>query len=300
MTEGRGPATARVQIAAAALLFSTGGAAIKSTALGSWQVAGLRSAIAFVFLFAVLPAARRHWSFATLLVGLAYGGTMVLFVTANKLTTAANAIFLQATAPVYLLLLAPWLLREPIRRRDLAFMAALATGLALFFLGHEAPIASAPDPALGNWVALAAGVTWALTIGGMRWMEKHGEQGSGAASALAAGNLLAAVACLPMALPLAGLTAADGATLAYLGVVQIGCAYLFFWHGLKRLPAFEVSLLVLLEPVLSPLWAWLLQGERPSAWAGAGGALILVATALRTLLQGEAVARDPERPEPAI
>ena len=118
MSERSGQATARAQIAAAALLFSTGGAAIKATALASWQVAGLRSAIAFGFLLLVLPAARRGWSLATLLVGVAYGGTMVLFVTANKLTTAANSIFLQATAPVWLLPLSRWLLREPIHRRN--------------------------------------------------------------------------------------------------------------------------------------------------------------------------------------
>ncbi|QQR72526.1 MAG: DMT family transporter [Holophagales bacterium] len=299
MTERHGQATARAQIAAAALLFSTGGAAIKATALGAWQVAGIRSAIAFVFLVAVLPAARRGWTWATLLVGMAYGGTMVLFVTANKLTTAASSIFLQSAAPLYLLPLSPWLLREPIRRRDFAFLAALAGGMAMFFLGTEAPRQSAPNPLLGNWVAVASGATWALTIAGMRWMAKHGASGGGAASALAAGNLIAASVCLPMALPIGRFTAADAATLGYLGVVQIGLAYLFFSNGLKRLPALEVSLLVLLEPVLNPVWAWIFQGERPSAWAIGGGLTILTATAVRTLLHEDAAA-DPERPEPAI
>ena len=116
-------AKSRLQLLATALLFSTGGAAIKACGLDSWQVASLRSGIAAAFVLAVVPAARRGWNRKTLAVGACYAATMVLFVTANKLTTAANAIFLQATAPLYILLLGPWLLREPLKRRDLVCMA---------------------------------------------------------------------------------------------------------------------------------------------------------------------------------
>lgn len=276
------PGAARLSVLLAALLFSTGGAAIKATSLGPWAVAGLRSGLAFLFLLAALPEARRRWNLGTLALGVSYGATMVLFVAGNKLTTAANTIFLQSTAPLYLLLAGPWLLGEPVRRRDLGFMAALAAGMALFFAGEPPASASAPNPALGNWIALASGVTWAATIGGLRWMEKHGARGE-AARALAAGNLLAFLACLPMLHPLPEATRVDWAVVAYLGVFQIGVAYLFFTRGLRGLPALEVSLLVLIEPVLNPLWAWLLQGERPGSWAVAGGATILAATAWRAL-----------------
>jgi drug/metabolite transporter (DMT)-like permease len=270
--------THRLQLVAAAILFSTGGAAIKATTLASWQVASFRSAIAAAVLLLLLPAARRGWSWHVVPVGIAYAATLVLFVSANKLTTSANAIFLQSTAPVYVLLLGPLLLREPIRRQDLAFMAVVGTGLALFFVGAEAPAATAPDPRLGNYLATASGVFWALTLMGLRWMGNRGGAEGSSLPTVVAGNLFAALACLPMALPVVGATATDWATVSYLGVFQIGAAYLLVTVGLKHVPALEASILLLVEPAINPVWAWLVHGERPGPWALAGGALIVAAT----------------------
>jgi drug/metabolite transporter, DME family len=114
--------------------------------------------VAALALALLLPASRRIWSWHVLPVGAAYAATLILFVTANKLTTAANAIFLQSTAPLYILLLGPLLLREPVRRSDLGFMGAVAVGLLLFFVGTEEPVATAPNPARGNVLALLSGV----------------------------------------------------------------------------------------------------------------------------------------------
>ena len=108
--------SSRYGVLAAALLFSTGGAAIKACSLTGWQVAGFRSGVAAVALWLLVPGARRQWNWRTLLAGIFYAATLILFVTANKLTTSANAIFLQSTAPLYLLLLGPLVLREPVRR----------------------------------------------------------------------------------------------------------------------------------------------------------------------------------------
>ena len=102
------------RIFAAAALFSTAGAAIKATALTGWQVAGLRGGIAAITLLILLPETRRHLSWRATAVGLAYAATVIPFVLANKLTTAANVTFIQATSPLYILLLGPWLLREPL------------------------------------------------------------------------------------------------------------------------------------------------------------------------------------------
>ena len=132
-------------LVAAAVLFSTGGAAIKWTTLTAWQVGGMRSLIAAIALLLFLPDARQHWSRRNWLVGIVYAFTLVLFVTANKLTTAANAIFLQATAPLYILLAAPWLLREHIRRDDVPFMLAVGAGMAAFFVGGDAPGRQRPE-----------------------------------------------------------------------------------------------------------------------------------------------------------
>ena len=137
-----------------------------------------------------------------MLVGFAYAACLTLFVLANRLTTAANTIYLQSTAPLYLLVLGPWLLKEPIRRQDIGFMAAVALGLALFFVSAEAPRATAPDPMKGNLLALVSGFFWALTVCGLRWMgAADGEHGSPVA-AVVSGNLTAFLVALPMALPL--------------------------------------------------------------------------------------------------
>lgn len=275
--------TSRLQILGAALLFSTGGAAIKACSFGPWQVAGLRSGIAALMLFVLLRDGRRFWAPRALAVGAPYAATMLLFVCGNKLTTAANTIFLQATAPLYLLVLGPRLLGERIRRADVALMGSLAVGLALFFTGGESPVATAPRPLLGNVLGAAAGLTWALTILGLRWLGRSAS-GSPAGAAVVAGNVIACAVALPFALPLSGGQPIDWAVIAYLGLFQIGLAYVFMMRGVRGVPAFEVSLLLLLEPVLNVVWTWLVLGERPAPWSAFGCAIILTATLARALV----------------
>lgn len=279
-----GPAAARLEVMAAAALFSTGGAAIKACSLNGPQVACLRSGIAALALLLFLPAARRGWTWRGTAIGAAYAATMVLFVWANKLTTAASTIFLQATAPLFILLLGPWLLREPVRRRDVIFTAALAAAMLLIFSGARAPQESAPDPARGNLMALASGATYALAVMGLRWTAR-GEGGAAAGSAatvVLAGNVIAFAACLPGAWPVPRVGATDAAVLIYLGVFQIALAYVMLIRGVRGVTALEASLLLLVEPMLNPLWAWWVQGEVPGAGTLAGGAVILAATTLRT------------------
>lgn len=281
--------THRLQLLGAALLFSTGGAAVKATDLDAWQVAGFRAAVAGVAIFLLMPAARRGWTWHVVPVGITAAVTFMLFVTANKLTTSANAIFLQATAPLYMLLLGPLLLREKVGRRDLAFMAPVAVGLALVVLGATPPSSqTAANPALGNWLAAASGATWALTLVGMRWLgNRAGGEGSALPTVVTA-NLIVFVACAPMAFPVTGAAPADWLTILYLGVFQVGLAYVLLTAGIRHVPALEASVLVLLEPALNPVWSWLVHGETPGPWSLAGGALILGATLLRTLADARA------------
>lgn len=275
----------RLLLIAAGILFSTGGAAIKATSLTSWQVASFRSAVAGAALLAFVPASRGGWNWRLAPVGFAYAATLVLFVLANKLTTAANAIFLQDTAPLYLLLLGPLLLREPIRRRDLALILAVAAGISLFFVEREAATHTAPDPLRGNALALVSGLSWAMTITGLRWLGgRKGSSGSGAA-AVAAGNAIAFLACLPMALPVNEIGWRNAAVIVYMGVFQIGLAYVCLTRAMRHVPALEASLLLLVEPALNPIWAWLAHGERPGPWALAGGVVILAASAVNTWRQ---------------
>ena len=270
----------RLRLAITAVLFSTGGAAIKWCQFGAWQLAGVRAGVACTTLLLLLPETRRGWTWRTVLVGAAYAATTLLYVLSNKLTTAANTIFLQNTAPIFILALAPWLLHEHVKRQDIGYMVALGIGMALFFAGTPRAFATAPNPRLGNLLAATCAVTWALTLIGYRWLVRGAEAGGApVARAAVCGNLMACLLALAVAVPLAPGRPADWLVVLYLGSCQLGVAYVFFARAVPQVRAIEVSLLLLLEPVLNPLWAWLVHGETPGPYAVLGGAIILAAIA---------------------
>jgi drug/metabolite transporter, DME family len=293
------PLHSRLAVVAAALLFSTGGAAIKLTTLPWAQVAGLRAGIAAAFLIAVLRVHWRSFGLASLGIGVAQAATMLLFVTGNKLTTAANVIFLQSTAPLYVLLLGPVLLGEHRQRGDLGFLALFALGLSLFFVGQAPAQATAPDPLLGNLLSLASGFSWAATVLGLRGLalRQHALATARAAApesnapardpdlvsaATVLGNLIVFAVCLPtiVASPLPA--GRDLAIVGWLGVFQVGLAYALFTRGVRGVRAFDATLLTLIEPVLNPVWTWLVHGETVGSFAIAGGVVILGTSAARS------------------
>lgn len=295
----RAPLASRLRVLAAAALFSTGGAAIKAISLNAWQVASLRAVVAALAIFLLIPESRRRPPARVLAISVCHALTMVLFVQANKLTTSASAIFLQSTAPLWVLLLAPWLLKERTRRSDLITMAVIALGLSLFFVSADPVSETATNPFLGNIAALTSGAFWALTLMGLRWAGRQvdgaGEGVSwGPVSALG-GNVLAAILCLPFAAPFPEIHGQDLVLLLYLGSIQIALAYVFLLRGLEQVPALQASLLLLLEPVLNPIWSWAVHGETPGGWALAGGALILAATVLKSWADSRIEARVPVR-----
>jgi len=289
---------ARLAIIGAALFFSTGGAAIKLVQLPALQVAGLRALIAAVTLLLVLRVPWGSFRPASLLIGVAQAATLLLFVVANKLTTAASTIFLQSTAPLYVLLLSPLLLGERIRRGDVLFLAAFALGLGLFFVGVDPTQATAPDPVRGNLAGVAGGMTWAATVLGLRWLALRQDAARTAAAgttraagtrdpdlvagATVVGNVLVFLVCLPWLLPLPAASARDLVVVGWLGVFQVGAAYALLSRGVREVRAFDATLLMLIEPVLNPVWAFLLHGETPGPWSLLGGSLILGTTAVRT------------------
>jgi drug/metabolite transporter, DME family len=275
----------RLLLFAAAFLFSTGGAAIKACSLGSWQIAAFRSGIAAVTLLILLPDARRAWTWRTISIGSTYAATLILFVLANKLTTSANTIFLQSTAPLYLLLLGPLVLREPIRRVDILLITAVGTGALLLLFGAQRVGSTAPNPRLGNILALFAGFAWALTLTGLRWVGKRDDRAESPGVTVMAGNVIAFAACLPMAVPVSHIASLDVALLLYLGVFQIGLAYLALTCSISHVPGLEASTLLLLEPALNPVWTWLVHGEQPGVFAVVGGLLIILATLAGTWWQ---------------
>jgi len=281
--------TARLQALAAAVLFSTGGAGIKVESFTAAQVSAVRSGIAAVALLLWLRD-RIRWTPRAAAAGIVYAATLSLFVGATKLTTAANAIFLQSTAPLYLLLLAPLVLHERVRRREVIYLTAIAVGMLFCFIGRPAPTATASNPALGNWLGIASGLAWALTLLTLRSIGRDDRSNDITVTAVVAGNTLACLAALPFALPMPRGTTAEWMTLAYLGVFQIGLAYVCLSGAIRRLPALEISLLLLLEPVLNPVWTWIIRSEDPGRWTILGGAVIISATVVKLLV-------DARRPE---
>jgi drug/metabolite transporter (DMT)-like permease len=189
-------------------------------------------------------------------------------------------VFLQATAPLHVLLLAALCLRERARVRDLAFLAVLGLGTWLIFAGRAPVTGTSPDPAAGNLLGIASGVTWGLTLIGLRGLAAH----SAPIAAVAAGNVLTCAVALPWVAPALGaIEVGDALALAWLGVVQIGLAYVCLTRALPRVGAFEASVLLTLEPALAPLWALGLLGERPGPLVFAGGAVIVAASLAKSL-----------------
>ena len=298
---------ARIQILIAAALFSLGGLGIKLCSFGPWQIGGLRCAIAALTVLLILPEARRTWSWKIVLVGIAYAATLILFVWGNKTTTAANTIFIQSSAPLWILLLSPLMLKEPILSRDVLTLIVMGLGLVLFFMAPEKTTMLSPDIARGNWIALASGVCFAIEIIGLRALRDGGdaeraarlvpgarERGGGSAAALVCGNTIAFLVCLPLLItggsgtPGGFMTGSfrDWAVLVFLGVVQVALAYVFYTRGLRHLPATRASLISLIEPVMNPLWVWLaFRVEKPGPLAVLGGALILSAAAYQSLVR---------------
>jgi drug/metabolite transporter (DMT)-like permease len=180
-------------------------------------------------------------------------------------------------------LLSPWLLGERPRRGDLGYMLVMAVGLVLCLADAEARFETAPNPVGGNLLAVVTGLFWALTVIGLRWLGRDGERAKHVPAAVVSGNLFAFLICLPAALPLPAPSATDLGIIVYLGVFQIGLAYVLLTSGLAEVPALEASLLLLLEPVLNSVWSWWMHGEVPAATALAGAALILASTVARAL-----------------
>lgn len=275
----------RVSLLAAATLFSTGSVVIKGLDLTPWQVASFRSGVAALALPLLLPSARGLARPGVWLVGAAFAVMMILYVLANRHTTAAAAVFLQGTAPLYVLLLSPLLLNERVTVRDVLYLAAMAIGFALVLSGGDHPSETAPDIATGNRLGAAAGFAWAVTLLGLRWLARDERRGT-AEAAVTAGSVLACLAALPFAWPVPRPSAPDISGVLYLGVFQIAVAYVLLTRGMKRVPVLEASLLLLIEPVLGPLFAFVWHREIPSAITIIGCSVMLVATAAHTVVRG--------------
>lgn len=259
---------------AGALCWSLAGVLFKHVEWPGLAAGGARGLIAALFLLAVSWRSLRFtWSALQIAAAVAYAACTILFTLANKLTTAANAILLQYTAPVWIALLGAWLLGERATRADWLTIAAVFGGLALFFYeGLQL------NNVTGLLVALASGVAFAVMTLLMRK-----QKDTSAIESIILGNLIGFAVGLPALWSAPPLPATGWIALLLLGVVQLGLAYYFYAKAIKHVTALEAVLIPVLEPLLNPVWVLLAVGEQPSVYALAGGAVVLVAVTLRAI-----------------
>lgn len=255
-----------LNVAAAALFWSFGGLLIKLITLHPLATAGGRSMIAAVVIWLFARPISFRFTGGQIVGALTYAGTVIFFVLATKTTTAANAILLQYTAPVYAALLSYRLLGEKITGVDWGAIALVFAGMALFFVENLTP-----GGMLGNGFAILSGIFFASCVVLLR-KERHGSP----LAIVLLGNLLTALIGLPFLID----TPPVGRDLLYLlplGVFQLGLGYLLFVRGVRHVSAIEGTLIPVIEPILNPLWVALFYGEQPSLYAVLGG-LVVVAT----------------------
>jgi drug/metabolite transporter (DMT)-like permease len=254
----------------AAVLWSLAGVLIKGVSLPALAVAGFRSAIALPVLLIFFGRRAVNFSAAQLIGGIAYAATVILFVSATKLTTAGNAILLQYTAPIYVALLSGWLLHERTKWFDWTAIASVLCGMSLFFFDQLSA-----SGMTGNILAILAGLAFASLVISLR----RQKDGSPAGSAIL-GNFLTVLICLPWMVqsPPGG---ADWIGLVLLGVFQIGLSYVCYAVAIRNVTAMEAIFITMLEPILNPLWTLLCMGERIGPWAFLGGVVVILSVLFR-------------------
>ena len=256
-----------------AVLWSLGGLLIKSVNSNPLAIAGVRSGISALLLLIVIGKPKLNWSFWQIGAALAYSATVLLFVCANKNTTAANAILLQYTAPVYVAFLGAWLLKERVRLLDGITIIAVLGGMVLFFMDNIST-----KGVLGNLLAAASGLSFGAFVVFMR-MQKDGSP----LESVLLGNILTAIIGIPFIFQ--SMPDAKGwSYLVILGVVQLGLPYILYSKAIKHVTALEASLIPVIEPILNPIWVLLLLGETPGKWAVVGGIIVMVSITGRCLL----------------
>ncbi len=263
----------------AVFMWSTGGLFIKLTSLDAFQLTFYRSLLAALTVMLLTRKDGLKVNGFGLLTAVIYAGLLILFVWATKKTTAANAIFLQYTAPIYILILAPFLIGEKFRLRDLLTVLVVLVGMSLFFVGQLRI-----EDYQGNIAGLASGVCLGLYI--MLLRHPRGE-GFNPTIAVIYGNLLLAAVTAPAGLSvITTMAPTDWLAVVFLGVFQIGISYVLFVKGVRGgTRPLDASLIGFIEPMLNPVWVFIFIGERPSQWAILGGTIILGAIAGHMILQ---------------
>lgn len=257
-----------------ATVWSTGGLCIKLLPYDPYTILFYRSIFAALTFFAFFRQRALVLNPLIGTVGLLYAGLAICFVVATKTTTAANAVLLQYTAPIYVFLLEPFLFKFKLTRLNIITVMVCFVGMLLFFaedLGGGS--------LQGNLIALLSGLLLAIMMLAQRFNRtEHYDAG------LFWGNIFIALICMPWFLKSATPTPEHWTLFFILGVIQIGIGYMLFNYGLKRTLAIESVLLAMMEPILNPVWVFIGYGEKPGIWTIFGGLLILGMLAVQVVL----------------
>ncbi len=268
--------TGSLLIAATAVLWSFGGLLIKLIPWDAMTIISLRAVFAAAVLAIYMKRPRIEFSLSVILGAVCMSGTTILFVFANKLTTAANAIVLQYTAPIFVILLSAVFLRKRPKTPDLLAVAIVFLGIALFFFDQLRSSAL-----LGNLLALLSGVTFAGVFMMNQMPNAKPEQ------AILLGHLVNIAIGLPFVFTHVTFAPIAWMSITLLGVFQLGIAYVLFSIGIKTTPAVSASLIASLEPLLNPIWVFMLTGEKPGFWALVGAAIVLVTVVVYTIISSK-------------
>jgi drug/metabolite transporter (DMT)-like permease len=255
-----------LSLIAAAVIWSSGGLLIKLVSWNAPAIAGVRSAISALFIYGVVRKPAFTFSRHQLAGAGCYAASVILFVSATKLTTAANAILLQYTAPVYIALFSRPFLDESIEWHDWVACTVVLGGILLFFLDNLTV-----GGYLGNGLALASGIAVAW-IGLLLRKQKDASP----IETVLLGNMVTAVVCAPFYFTAPAPGGLDWLGLLVLGVVQLGLPYTLYANAIRRVRAFDAMLIFTIEPILNPVWVFLAIGERPGPWAFVGGGIVIV------------------------
>jgi len=256
----------------ASILWSLGGVMIKGVEGNPLAIAGMRSVFASLLFWAIIRKPKFTWSRDQILCAFAYAATVILFVIANKMTAAANVILLQYTAPIYVALFGFLVLKERTTELDWITIFIVVAGMALFFADDLDT-----RGLCGNILSVIDGITYAAVILLMRKQKNEGSL-----DAILLGNILTAVIGLPFAAQ-SPPSASTMISLVIMGVFQLGLPYLLFALAIKSVSALDAALIPVIEPVLNPIWVFLLMGEVPGKWALLGGAIVFSAITFRCL-----------------
>jgi DME family drug/metabolite transporter len=270
------PFPPQLYVLIAVLIWSTGGLFIKLTTLDAFQVTFFRSLLAAITVIVLTGRRGLRINKLGIISSIFYAALLFLFVWATKKTTAANAIFLQYTAPIYILILSPFVIKEKFHARDMFTVAACIGGMSLFFVG-QLNLADYQ----GNIAALFSGVFLGLYI----MLLRHPSASEvNPAIAVIYGNLLLALLTLPSGFSaLSVMTVWDPVYVSFLGIVQIGISYVLFIKGVTGgTRPLDASIIGFFEPILNPVWVFLFYHERPSDWALLGGAIIVTTVIVHT------------------